>query len=87
MDRGYRVLGWYHNRIYREYLMEITYRRVYDQQGSFKHLELIQGNNVIRLKNKNPLDSGRSGDAWQDVKVIVDSQFKDITKDSYRATS
>ena len=58
--------------------MEITYRRVYDQQGSFKHLELIQGNNVIKLKNKNPLDSGRSGDAWQDVKVIVDSQLEAI---------
>lgn len=58
--------------------MEITYRRVYDQQGSFKHLELIQGNNVIKLKNKNPLDSGRSGDSWQDVKIIIENQLEAV---------
>jgi hypothetical protein len=61
---------------------DIYIKRVYDKDGGFSHLELIQGDNTLRIKLGNDLDRPQSY-RWEQLKMVVDKQIQQIKDEAH----
>ncbi len=62
---------------------EITVKRVYNANGGFELLEIWQGNNVIKIKFNNGLDTVTSWH-WQGLQRIIDNHFKSLATEALK---
>lgn len=64
---------------------EITFKQVLDSEGNFKHLELIQGNNVIEIALGNSFAYGNHTYVWEVLKRTIDSISDEVNERTKRA--
>lgn len=58
-------------------MQPITFKKVYDSEGSFKHIEMIQGTNIITISLANE-GTHRSGYRWSEIKEAIDALQNDV---------
>lgn len=52
---------------------DITFKQVLDSEGSFKYLELWQGENVIKLSLSTSFAGGGKSYIWETLKQTIDT--------------
>lgn len=55
----------------------IIIKRIYDEEGGFKYLQLTQGDNTIDL-NLEPKSPHHVSYKWEELKLQVEKHVKDI---------
>lgn len=50
----------------------ITYRKIYDEKGGFSHLELLQGNNAIKISLAGK-GTHYASNRWEEVQKNINS--------------
>lgn len=62
---------------------KITFRKIYDNKGDYSHIELVQGENTIRLYT-TPATSTPTGAKWQEIRTTMDNLVEDIKQEAQR---
>lgn len=63
-------------------MKEITFKKVLDDEGNFKYLELLQGNQTITLSLGNTFASGNHSYVWDVLKETVDKIAETVGREN-----
>lgn len=62
-------------------MLEVTTKLTMDKDGAFEHVELVQGDNIVRLKFNNGLDTLRSFH-WENLEKIMNRYKTRVRRDT-----
>lgn len=63
-------------------MTNISTKRVYSPEGSFEYLELIQGENVIKLSlASTELETRKDPNKWDNLRRVIDNHQQSIQRE------